>query len=62
MELLIQKGAVVDCMNRGRCTPLHVAVNKQFSACVRLLLKFSCDVNVQVRKKNSKFFFTGLIN
>lgn len=52
MELLIQKGAVVDCMNRGRCTPLHVAVNKQFSACVRLLLKFSCDVNVQVRKKN----------
>lgn len=49
MELLIKKGAVIDSTNRGRCTPLHVAVNKQFPACVQMLLKYGCDVNVQVR-------------
>lgn len=47
METLIKKGAVVDCSNRGRCTPLHVAVNKQFPACVNILLKYGCDVNIQ---------------
>jgi ankyrin repeat protein len=49
MELLIKKGAVIDSTNRGRCTPLHVAVNKQFPSCVQMLLKYGCDVNVQVR-------------
>lgn len=49
MELLIKKGAVIDSKNRGRCTPLHVAVNKQFPSCVQMLLKYGCDVNVQVR-------------
>lgn len=48
MELLIKKGAIIDSTNRGRCTPLHVAVNKQFPACVQILLKYGCDVNVQV--------------
>ncbi|XP_045031822.1 E3 ubiquitin-protein ligase MIB2-like [Daphnia magna] len=47
MELLIKKGAVIDSTNRGRCTPLHVAVNKQFPACVQMLLKYGWDVNVQ---------------
>ncbi len=49
MEQLIKKGAVIDSTNRGRCTPLHVAVNKQFFACVQVLLKYGCNVNVQVR-------------
>lgn len=48
METLINKNAVVDCTNRGRCTPLHVAVNKRFPSCVRMLLKYNCDVNIQV--------------
>ena len=47
MELLMQRSAKVDSTNKGRCTPLHVAVNKQFEACVRVLLNYGCDVNVQ---------------
>lgn len=54
MELLIKKGAIIDSTNRGRCTPLHVAVNKQFPACVHILLKYGCDVNVQVSPSKVK--------
>ncbi|EFX67755.1 hypothetical protein DAPPUDRAFT_261080 [Daphnia pulex] len=47
MEIADDDGAVIDSTNRGRCTPLHVAVNKQFPSCVQMLLKYGCDVNVQ---------------
>lgn len=50
MELLLNKGAVINSTNRGRCTPLHVAVNKQFFRCVQVLLRHGCDVNTQVSR------------
>ena len=56
MELLIKKGAIIDSTNRGRCTPLHVAVNKQFPVCVQVLLKYGCDVNVQVSRSKYIMF------
>lgn len=48
MEVLLRKGANIDVVNKGRCSALHVAVNKQHPSCVKLLLKYNCDVNVQV--------------
>ena len=48
MDILMRKGANVDIINKGRCSTLHVSVNKQHLACVKLLLKYNCDVNIQV--------------
>lgn len=56
MELLLRKGASINVVNEGRCSALHVAVNKQHAACVKVLLKYSCDVNVQVRKQDIIMF------
>lgn len=49
MELLLRKGASINVVNKARCSALHVAVNKQHAACVKVLVKYNCDVNVQVR-------------
>lgn len=48
MELLLRKGASINVVNKARCSALHVAVNKQHAACVKVLIKYNCDVNVQV--------------
>ena len=48
-ELLIQKGSNINCVNKNGCSSLHVAVNKQHINCVKVLLKYKCDVNIQVR-------------
>lgn len=48
MELLLRKGASINVVNKARCSALHVAVNKQHAACVKVLVKYGCDVNVQV--------------
>lgn len=48
MELLLRKGASINVVNKARCSALHVAVNKQHAACVKVLVKYNCDVNVQV--------------
>ena len=47
MELLLSRGAPIDAVNNGRCSALHVAVNKQHAGCVRVLLRHACDVNLQ---------------
>ena len=47
-ELLLQKGALVNALNKGGCSTLHVAVNKQHVKCVQVLLKHKADVNIQV--------------
>jgi len=49
MELLV-KGCTsgMNLVNKAGRTSLHVAVCKQHVDCVRILLKFRCDVNVQV--------------
>lgn len=59
MELLLKKGADIDVVNKGKCTALHVAVNKQHLMCVRILLKYKCNVNIQVR---ANFQYSGLYN
>ncbi len=50
MELLVQRGANMNVVNKAHCTPLHVVVNKQFAACTRVLLRHGADLNVQVRQ------------
>ncbi len=48
MDLLLKAGALVNAVNKGQCTPLHVAVNKNYLECVKTLLKFKCNINIQV--------------
>ncbi|GIY32354.1 hypothetical protein CEXT_691581 [Caerostris extrusa] len=47
MDLLLKKGSDINAVNKARCSPLHVAVNKQHFDCVKVLLKHRCNVNVQ---------------
>jgi len=39
----------MNVVNKAGRTSLHVAVCKQHADCVRVLLKYRCDVNVQVQ-------------
>ena len=48
MDLLLKAGADRNAINKGSCTALHVAVNKQHVHCVRVLLRWKCNVNIQV--------------
>jgi E3 ubiquitin-protein ligase mind-bomb len=48
MLLLLQTGADVNALNTSQCSALHIAINKQHVHCVRVLLQYNCDVNVQV--------------
>jgi len=49
LELLLKKSTSgMNAVNRAKRTCLHVAVCKQNADCVRVLLKYRCDVNVQV--------------
>lgn len=47
MELLLSRGASIDALNNGKCSALHVAVNKQHKYCVSTLLNHNCNVNLQ---------------
>jgi len=49
MELLLKKStSAMNVVNKAGRTSLHVAVCKQHVDCVRVLLNYHCDVNVQV--------------
>ncbi|XP_022698616.1 E3 ubiquitin-protein ligase MIB2-like isoform X1 [Varroa jacobsoni] len=41
IERLLAAGANINAQNNTKCTPLHVAVNKQFLECVRVLLSYT---------------------
>ena len=41
------RGAPINAVNNAKCSPLHVAVNKQHLDCVRTLLRHGPDVNLQ---------------
>ena len=47
-QYLLSKGAKKNAVNQGHCSCLHVAVNKSYTECVRILLRHKCDVNLQV--------------
>lgn len=49
IETLLRAGADINALNRAKCTALHVAVNKQHSDCVRVLLKFRSVLNVNIQ-------------
>ena len=59
LELLIKKGANINATNSGQCSALHVAINKQHLKCVRLLLKYKCDVNIQVLYSMTRKLLVG---
>lgn len=44
---LLKGGAEGNKLNRNRCSPLHVAVNKGYTDVVRTLLDYSCNANAQ---------------
>lgn len=60
-ELLLQKGAGIDALNKGGCSTLHVAVNKQHLKCVKVLLKHKCNVNIQVSSCFSSTYYQFLV-
>ncbi|CAF0788949.1 unnamed protein product [Didymodactylos carnosus] len=49
MDLLISKGADINSVNLTGCSTLHIAVNKQFLTCTKILLKYQhqLDINLQ---------------
>ncbi|KAL1477939.1 hypothetical protein MTO96_016918 [Rhipicephalus appendiculatus] len=48
MEMLLKVGANINAVNRAKCTALHVAVNKQHTNYMRVLLKFrTIIINIQ---------------
>lgn len=47
-ELLLSQGAQVNAVNKGGCSSLHVAVNKQHLRCLQSLLSHKANVNIQV--------------
>jgi len=50
MDLLLKKSTSgMNAVNKAGRTCLHVAVCKQHADCARVLLKYRCDVNVQVK-------------
>lgn len=54
MSVLLQSGAQVNMINSSQCSALHIAVNKQHSRCVHVLLRHGCNVNVQVSQSFSR--------
>ena len=59
MELLLKKSTSgMNAVNKAGRTSLHVAVCKQHADCVRVLLKYRCDVNLQVRPISSTAYFS----
>ncbi len=48
-EFLLSQGAGINAVNKGGCSTLHVAVNKQQVKCMKTLLQHKCDVNIQVQ-------------
>ena len=49
MDLLLKKSTSgMNAVNKAGRTSLHVAACKQHADCVRVLLKYRCDVNIQV--------------
>jgi len=54
MELMLKKSTSgMNVVNKTGRTSLHVSVGKQHADCVRMLLKYHCDVNVQVKTWSS---------
>ena len=47
MKILLDNSANVNAINDGGCSTLHVAVNKQHLDCVKVLLNYNCNVNIQ---------------
>ena len=45
---LLKGGADGNKLNKNKCSPLHVAVNKGYTGVVKTLLSYSCNVNAQV--------------
>jgi len=44
---LLKGGADGNKLNKNKCSPLHVAVNKGYTGVVKTLLSYSCNVNAQ---------------
>ena len=49
--MLLSHGATVDALNKGQCSSLHVAVNKQHPRCVDVLIRHACNINIQVSSR-----------
>jgi len=52
LDILIQRGAHLDVLNGDGISALHIAVIRQFTDCVTLLIQGGCDVNIRVNSIN----------
>jgi ankyrin repeat protein len=56
--LLKTSSACLNSANNGGRTALHVSAYRQHVACVVVLLKYNCDVNIQVKCHISVYFIS----
>lgn len=52
MVELLKAGANANIVNKGKQTPLHIAVGKKSPECVKVLMKFNADPSVKVQIKH----------
>lgn len=57
IDMLLTHGMNVNIVNKSQCSALHIAVNKQFRQCVKVLLCHQCDPNLQVRVIHVGLYF-----
>lgn len=62
LELLLQKGAHVDALDRLDATPLHTAVHYGRFNAVKKLLEYKAQVNLWDWHKNSALYYAVLYN
>ena len=53
LELLMGRGANFDCQNDLGETALHISVQQQFTECLKLLMEYDADVNLQDLEGNT---------
>ena len=57
---LLKGGADGNRLNKNKCSPLHVAVNKGYTQVVKTFLNSSCNVNAQVCTCTLQYIFVHL--
>ena len=53
IQLLLRRGAMVDCQSNHNTTPLHLAARERHAAAVSLLLSLGADRTIKIKFGNT---------
>ena len=53
IQLLVRRGAMVDCQSNHNTTPLHLAAGERHAAAVSLLLSLGADRTIKIKFGNT---------